>query len=317
MSQVKLVTYQARRGYDFAQHVDGFVLQGTSLGPSGEICALAISEEPPLVKGMFPDTNTETAYTYKVIQMSEQGLSSLELKDQHWNFHFYQPIENDHALLACARSYRHSDDKYDLNAKVFDKTGKLVREFLLGDGIQDLKVTKKNSIWTSYFDEGIFGNYGWEDPVGASGLIRWDKFGSQQYVYPQPSEHFSGHFIDDCYAMNVIDDYEVYFYFYSDFQLAHIQNGRIQYVPTPIRGSDGFVIYRDYILFRGGYENQNQYMLFQRQDSGLKPISKVLFVDIDGHELVSNWVDCRGSELLLQQNTTTYVVDLRDVVQAI
>lgn len=295
MSQVKLVTYEARRSYDFAQHIDGFVLRSTSLGPSGEICA------------------TENAYTYRVIRKFERELYSLELKDQHWNFHFYQPIEHDYALLACARSYRHSDDKYDLNAKVFDKTGKLVREFPLGDGIQDLKVTDKNSIWTSYFDEGIFGNYGWEDPVRANGLIRWDKSGSQQYVYDQPSEHF----IDDCYAMNVIDDCEAYFYFSSDFQLAHIQNGRIQYMPIPIEGSDGFVIYRDYILFRGGYENQNQYMLFQRQDSEqLKIISKVLFVDIDGHELVSNWVDCRGSEMLLQQNTTTYVVDLRDVVQA-
>ncbi|WP_176444820.1 hypothetical protein [Paenibacillus herberti] len=40
------------------------------------------------------------------------------------------------------------------------------REFLLGDGIQSVQVTDKGIIWTSYFDEGVFGNNGWDKPIG-------------------------------------------------------------------------------------------------------------------------------------------------------
>lgn len=32
-------------------------------------------------------------------------------------------------------------------------------------------------IVTSYFDEGIFGNFGWDQPLGASGLVVWDEQG--------------------------------------------------------------------------------------------------------------------------------------------
>ena len=64
--------------------------------------------------------------------------------------------------------------KYDLNAKVFDRSGNQIREFLLGDGIQNVYVTKGNKIWTSYFDEGVYGNYGWEVPIGRNGLRAWD-----------------------------------------------------------------------------------------------------------------------------------------------
>jgi len=314
LDRVRCVTHRTHLIHDFAHEVDGFLLRHTSLGPNGEICALAVNEDPWFMKAVSPDIGTEKAYTYKIIRKSEEVLQSFELTDQDDHFNFYQPIESDYALLVGSRCQRYSNGRCDLNAKIFDNTGKLIREFFLGDGIQDVKVTHRSFIWTSYFDEGIFGNFGWAHPVGANGLILWDKYGAQQYAYGQPVEHF----IDDCYAMNVVNDSEVWFYFYSDFNLAHFDNGQIEYIPVPVYGADGFVVYGDYFLFRGGYEEQDQYMLFQKQDGEqVKLIAKVSFVDSRGHQLAPKWVDCRGSDLLIQHKTASYVVDLRDVLHEI
>jgi hypothetical protein len=57
--------------------------------------------------------------------------------------------------------------------------GTLIKEILLGDGIKDMKVTDKEVIWTSYFDEGVFENYGWDEPIGSCGLPAWNQDGDQ------------------------------------------------------------------------------------------------------------------------------------------
>ena len=49
----------------------------------------------------------------------------------------------------------------------------MLSRFCLGDGIQDCVVKKDGTIITSYFDEGVFGNYGWDEPLGDCGLIAW------------------------------------------------------------------------------------------------------------------------------------------------
>lgn len=86
---------------------------------------------------------------------------------------------NGHVLLAGARSVYRSVDDIEKNARVYDGEGRCIRSFCLGDGIQDLYVTPKNTIWTSYSDEGVYGNFGWDEPIGSKGLIHWDAFGEQ------------------------------------------------------------------------------------------------------------------------------------------
>lgn len=45
--------------------------------------------------------------------------------------------------------------------------------------------------------QGIFGNYGWDEPIGNCGLIVWDENGNIVWK--------SKYLIYDCYAMNVDD----------------------------------------------------------------------------------------------------------------
>lgn len=74
------------------------------------------------------------------------------------------------------------------------------REFLLGDGISHVQSDANGNIWTGYFDEGVFGNYGWATPAGAAGLSCFTKSGEKIWGYEAPAGFDQ---IDDCDALNV------------------------------------------------------------------------------------------------------------------
>jgi hypothetical protein len=61
-----------------------------------------------------------------------------------------------------------------------------LREFLLGDGISYMPSDANGDIWTGYFDEREFGNYGWTTPVGAAGvpvsLSQAKRFGTMRHL---------------------------------------------------------------------------------------------------------------------------------------
>jgi hypothetical protein len=125
-------------------------------------------------------------------------------------------------------------DDYDANGHIFSSEGRFLHSFLLGDGIQDVQATRDGRIWTSYFDEGIFGNYGWNEPIGASGLICWDDTGTQRYAYT-PSSGLDS--ICDCYALNVATDCDTWCYYYTEFPLVHLRDTQIVAAwDCPIKG---------------------------------------------------------------------------------
>ena len=179
------------------------------------------------------------------------------------------------------------------------------------DGIQDIKVTDKNVIWTSYFDEGVFGNYGWDEPIGSCGLRAWNEEGEPVYIHDNNDRNF----ICDCYALNIVSDNEVWFYYYSDFLLGNIRGGKIDYYDPKLSGADGFLIYDRYVLFRGGYNNQDEYRLFEFvKNSYLKEKRKITFTDENDKIIIANAIDCRGSRLILMVGSVLYDIDLIDII---
>ena len=50
----------------------------------------------------------------------------------------------------------------------------------------------------------MLGNYGWDNPIGSSGLNAWDRNGEVIFKNDKAD-------ISDCYALNVVDDNEVWF----------------------------------------------------------------------------------------------------------
>jgi hypothetical protein len=57
-----------------------------------------------------------------------------------------------------------------------------------GDGIEHVQATSAGEIWVGFFDEGIYGNYGWGSgtqlPVGRTGLVRFSPTFSPTEAFP-------------------------------------------------------------------------------------------------------------------------------------
>jgi hypothetical protein len=296
--------------FDVTDEFLDYTLIHASLGPNLEICCLGVNSLPQRIEGMFTPSKTETNHQYKVLVLNRDTKDSLVLYDQKWNYHFIQPLGDNERLVVAARCTRYEDGSYDLNGKVFSSEGILIREFLLGDGIQGVATTKNGRIWTSYFDEGVFGNYGWDHPVGSSGLLAWDKNGERIFSY-----NGEAGYICDCYALNVLGDDDVWFYFYTDFNLVHLsKDSMISYKPG-IDGSDGFVIYDKYVLFRGGYDDHDTYTLFEIGDNQtLQKQKDIIFTD-GISKIQADTIYCRGQHMLIQVDMKLYHISLDEIIR--
>lgn len=104
------------------------------------------------------------------------------------------------------------------NARRYNSNGQLIEAFTLGDGISHVQIDETDTIWVSYFDEGIFGNFGWEQPMGSAGIVAYSMNGHRLWGA-------SDYGMIDCYALNVVSSKEVYFYYYDDFYLVQL-NGK-------------------------------------------------------------------------------------------
>jgi hypothetical protein len=109
---------------------------------------------------------------------------------------------------------------------VLAPNGEAESTFTLGDGVQDVQVSRAGRIWVSYQDEGVFGNYGWgapngPAPLGSAGLVCWDTDGTKVWDFVAPDGLPA---IADCYAMNVSDE-AAWACYYTDFPIARVWGG--------------------------------------------------------------------------------------------
>jgi hypothetical protein len=155
-------------------------------GLAGEIVvASRRSEESPTVEkehGIFPKSQLEGASDYRVlVKRDEQPLKRIVIRSERTPCSFVQHVPDGLLMVGARCAWRVSGPEQ--NAVVFDESGKVVRRFTLGDGINDVRTDSKGSIWVSYFDEGVFGNRGWNspgpEPIGASGLVAFDSSGQR------------------------------------------------------------------------------------------------------------------------------------------
>ncbi|MCS6884117.1 MAG: hypothetical protein RMM17_13315 [Acidobacteriota bacterium] len=279
-------------------HVDQFIGKGQlvafNAGPDG-ITYFVMALEPLDYKEVsqggagFPKTIPDKPQLYRVVGMSGARIVlDVMIEDEHFNIHHVQPLSNE-LLLVCARSRYHGPDNFEKNGRIYTRSGKFAREILLGDGIRSVQATASGTIWTSYFDEGIFGSYGWDDsdPVGASGLVAWDAAGNKLYSF-RPCGGLA--WIDDCYALNVASENDVWLYYYSQFPLVHLYDRQIQsFWKVPLQGSSAFAVSAGYALFCGGYGDRDTYHLFSI-DEGKDPtlLATITLQDRNGEMLKAN-----------------------------
>ena len=116
-------------------------------------------EEQP-GRARFPRSRASAAIQATVLAHDGRTLSRVSLHDLALAHPHLQPLPGDEILLVGARCKRLADGTAEHNAHIYGSDGLLRRTATFGDGIANVQATTSGDIWVSYFDEGIFGNYG-------------------------------------------------------------------------------------------------------------------------------------------------------------
>lgn len=263
----------------------------------------------------FPKTVPGQPQSYRVIGMAgPKVVLDVVIEGEQFNIHDVQPLPNE-LLLVCGRSCYRGRGDFDRNGRVYTREGRFAREILLGDGIESVQATSAGAIWTSYFDEGIFGNYGWKQPVGQTGLVAWNTAGEKLYEF-QPTGGLGA--ICDCYALNVATEDDVWFYYYTEFPLVHLRDRRIKRSwKIPMSGSRAFAVFREHALFRGGYNDQETYRVFHLGDQGkITTLGEIELRDEDNEPLAAALVACRSNAIHFISGDSLYRFDVQAALAA-
>jgi hypothetical protein len=264
----------------------------------------------------FPKTRPDAPQSYRVLGYEGRTADCIidfVIPEEKYNIHFVQPLL-DRFLLVCARSSWRSELDIEHNGRIYNRTGHLEGELILGDGIEDVQVTANGRIWASYFDEGIFGNFGWREPLGASGLVAWDSAGGVTYEFAPPPGLDT---MADCYAINAPTESDLWCCYYTEFPLVHIQESQVVGSwRSPVTGSDAFAISDGAALFRGGYNDQNTYYLCAFAADTLRVVTSTSLVNGAHNPISAHRVVGRGDHLFLLADRELYRVSVSDVAGA-
>lgn len=213
----------------------------------------------------FPKTHTDETYSATVVIEGAAGGTERKLPLLALTFPMVQTFPDGELLVVAPRCQRFTDGTYEFNARTYDSNG-IVHEFCLGDGVQHVQIDRRGRIWVGYFDEGVFGNFGWgalggSEPMGAAGLVCYDRSGRAVWSF-KPPEGLD--YIADCYALNVAADY-VWACYYTGFPIVRIDSqGNVDAWQTDLRGPRKLAVSASSVLAFGGYgEKANDCVLLR------------------------------------------------------
>ena len=205
----------------------------------------------------------------------------------------------DDFLLVCSRCFFDEEPSIK-NAVIAKNDGKLVRRFCIGDAIQGCVVRNNLSIVVSYFDEGIYGEYDY------NGLALFSHTGELVWKNSECP-------IDDCYAIFLDECDELWFYYYSDFKLAHTSFDAVSEYSSEIKGSSAFAVFpsKTKFLFRGGYGNEQSFYIASLNGLNIKKQYKIRFTYKTKRINVVNCNFTRPKLLFLANDNNIYTLPLK------
>jgi hypothetical protein len=182
-------------------------------------------------------------------------------------YQFVQPLPCGNFLLVDSRLTK-SDPrdtrvlyyagKYFDNAHVFNRTGRKLYGFKAGDGIEHVQTTASGEIWIGFFDDGVFGDPLRTGGLGAAGLICLNAQGEVLFRYAdQIAERQGIPAIDDCYALNIVNQSEVWLSYYGDFPVVALSEKNLKkaWVDFPHRAAKAFAVSGERLLMVSAYKN--------------------------------------------------------------
>src|SRR5215510_5239180 len=253
----------------------GFKAVSVSVGLDGTAIRLLVRDDAadPLFAttenpgfALFPETQTDKEYAAILSVSGASRSEEIALAGLTATFPQIEMLPNGEILVVAPRCERFQDGGHELNAQVYDRTGTLRREFLLGDGIEHVQADARGNIWVGYFDEGVYGNFGWggaegPTPLGAAGLSCFSAEGERLWDF-SPPEGFD--YISDCYALNV-SRHGAWACYYTGFPFVFIDaNWQMRCWENEFVGSSAFAVAEERILLYGGYRDERTRCLLLR-----------------------------------------------------
>lgn len=258
MKTIQLTNPVSIKSLKKKHNIDDYALARLCIGYNDEVYFLFSGSISDQSSGKYANTQANASYVviHGIVDWSREELiydECFDLGVHTINYYFIQPID-DSLLLLGARTGLLKSGIYKNNAIILNMRGEILKEFCLGDGIEDCIVTRDSRIITSYFDEGVFADapFG-EDPPGSSGLVVWDSTGQRIWQ----NEKYT---VYDCYAMNIDEQENLWFYYYDDFNLIRTDfRNDIVYHPG-ISGMNRFLLTQgNQILCDGGFNKHGQF----------------------------------------------------------
>jgi hypothetical protein len=296
---------------------------GPSFGPWLDVVAFGVGMDGSIYaaarqrEGILEDTGggvlrktPPEGILFMVLGWKEGKLQKLVQERQPLDVSFVQPYPGG-ILLAAARCPRRPEGA-ERNAVALDWKGLELRRLTLGDGIQDIRVAGDGMIWTSYFDEGVFGNYGWgrpgPEPIGASGLVAFTQQGKVQWSYDSDAAGTDS--ICDAYAMNVAGDDDVWLYFYTEFPIVRITGGEYRAWKFGVGGARAIAIRDKRVVLSGDYNRLGLARIVDLREDGTAVVQEEVTIEDEGGGPMEGARVCGvGSRLFFLKDRQAFVVE--------
>lgn len=191
----------------------------SSIGPNQELLLLSFDRPFPYDRGQ--SSSPSGPLVYKIHRLGPAGWELAQtFAPSGKRYSFAQPLPAGRWLLVEARAGKGNE----ANADIFSNSGIILSSFHAGDGIEHVQTTAAGEIWIGYFDEGVFGG----GELGQSGLVCLSENGESLLQYwSEIAEPNALPGIDDCYAVNVSAEDEVWLDYYSHFPLVRLQDKKL------------------------------------------------------------------------------------------
>lgn len=303
------------------------VLVTTSIGPNGEVVALWTSRAGAAALtattsrpgwATFPDPRTAQPVAVLVTAQGAGSATAVRISDLPLAHPTVHLLPDGRVLVVAARC-RWRPDGPDRNAIIYDRDGRVTAEKTIGDGVEHVRVARTGHVWVGYFDEGVYGNYGWgggdgPTPLGAPGLVRFSPDLEPDWRYPSHVDQPWGP-IDDCYALNVAGD-TAWACYYSDFPVVRIAAGTVtSWRNTIAQGVRALAVADGTVALCGGYGSDRDVLVLARLDHDrLHKLAEYRLVLPDGSPLpATTRITGRGADLHLIDDGDWYRLDLDDL----
>jgi hypothetical protein len=307
----------------------GYVMVCVSTGPAGEAVAVwttasdlaAVTARTLSPAGAsFPNTGTARPLAARITVHNPGLVAIAQIRELTLANITVQPMPQSRFLVAGVRCEWHRDGP-DCNAVLYDEHGHLISQHTLGDGIAHLLATSTGQVWAGYFDEGIFGNYGWgqhdtAQPIGAPGIVQFSPQLEPAWRFPHYTTIGLPDGISDCYVLNV-EDGRTWACYDAGYPIVRIHDGTVQAWRNDSGGGSALAAADSHVALFGAYSaGHHRLALTELDGDHAVPGNQYRVVLPDGQPLPGGiQVIGRGSRLDIIVGHDWYRLDIGDVLE--